>query len=162
MESTTSSPTNPAGFWIRLGGYIIDSIILLAITYVACRAIGFPTWLDILNANASTSGTTEPAALPPGTWETIALTAVLGTFYHAAFESSKWQATVGKKVLGLEVTDMNEDRINFLRAVGRYLTKFIIITVFPLAMALVGVNSRKRGIHDSIAGTMVLGRNGHT
>jgi len=130
------------------------------VTYAACIAIGFPTWLDILNANsaASASGSTEPAALPPGTWETIALTAIVGTFYHAAFESSKWQATVGKKILGLKVTDTDNNRISFLRAVGRYLPKFIIIAVFPIAMALVGVNARKQGIHDSIASTMVYGK----
>jgi len=36
-----------------------------------------------------------------------------GWLYSAYFESSEWQATVGKKVLNLKVTDLNGNRVTF-------------------------------------------------
>ncbi|MBX2847962.1 MAG: hypothetical protein KTR16_06570, partial [Acidiferrobacterales bacterium] len=39
-----------AGFWVRILSYIIDSLCLIVITYVASLAFGLPTFVDFLNA----------------------------------------------------------------------------------------------------------------
>ena len=41
--------------------------------------------------------------------------------YYAYCESSEWQATIGKKVLNLVVTDLHGNRISFGRAVRQRL-----------------------------------------
>src|SRR5205807_8935703 len=45
--------------------------------------------------------------------------------YHALMESSEWQATVGKKALGLVVTDMAGQIFIFSRSTVRQLGKII-------------------------------------
>jgi uncharacterized RDD family membrane protein YckC len=72
-------------------------------------------------------------------------------------ESSSWQATIGKKVLGLAVTDTEGRRISFGRASGRYFAKFVtnLIPLF-IGYILTGFTERKQAIHDMIAGCLVL------
>src|SRR5262245_43274473 len=45
--------------------------------------------------------------------------------YEAIMLSSEKQATLGKMVLGIAVTDLNGGRINFARATGRHFAKWI-------------------------------------
>ena len=57
------------------------------------------------------------------------LAATIGTFlgwaYFAGMESSERQATLGKSAMGIYVTDLNGQRITFLRATGRYFAKIL-------------------------------------
>ena len=50
---------------------------------------------------------------------------VIHWLYYSLLESSAWQATLGKKALGLEVTDLDGNRIGFGRATGRFFAKII-------------------------------------
>ena len=47
------------------------------------------------------------------------------SLYFAIMESSSRQATLGKMVLGIVVTDMDGKRISFGRALGRNLGKIV-------------------------------------
>ena len=73
--------------------------------------------------------------------------------YWASMESSPWQATLGKKALGIEVTDFAGRRISFARASGRYFGKIIFI-----GFILAGFTERKQALHDMIAGCLVVRR----
>jgi len=137
----------PAGFWIRLLAYVIDSIFILTIAFVACKILGLPTFIDLLGADTDFR--------PAGLGGTAALTTAISTFWHVIPESSKWQATIGKKILRLQVTDEADDRISFMQAIGRFIPKLAIIILFPIAMVAVGLTESKRGIHDFLAGTKV-------
>ena len=79
--------------------------------------------------------------------------------YFAGFESSSWQATPGKRVLNLVVTDLSGTRISFARATGRYFGKWVtgLIPVF-IGYILAGITERKQALHDMIASTLVLRR----
>jgi len=79
--------------------------------------------------------------------------------YFAGFESSSWQATPGKKVLNLVVTNLTGTRISFGRATGRYFSKWVS-ELIPLAIGyiLAGITERKQALHDMIASTLVLRR----
>jgi uncharacterized RDD family membrane protein YckC len=88
----------------------------------------------------------------------LVLASVLGSWlYYAYFESSDWQASVGKKVMNLIVTDLNGNRISFGRASGRYFAK-IISGLIPLGIGyiLAGVTEKKQALHDMIASCLVL------
>lgn len=147
MESNVALSSNSAGFWIRLVGYLIDSVVIIVPAIVISAVLGWPTALDVLQ-------NTSPQLLP-GTFKTGALTVILGILYHGIMESSKWQASIGKRVFGMTVSTMDGDRIGFIRASIRYLLKFLMIGLFPLILVVVGLNERKRGIHDFIADTRV-------
>jgi uncharacterized RDD family membrane protein YckC len=80
--------------------------------------------------------------------------------YHALMESSEWQATVGKRLLGLVVTDMAGQRVSFGRATGRHFAK-IITNMVPafIGYIMAGFTERKQALHDMLAGCLVLRRN---
>jgi uncharacterized RDD family membrane protein YckC len=85
---------------------------------------------------------------------------LLGTWlYFALLESSEWQGTAGKKVLGLIVTDMNGQRVTFMRATGRHFSK-IVTSFIPLGIgyAMAGFTQKRQALHDMIASCLVLRR----
>src|SRR6266480_1886396 len=85
---------------------------------------------------------------------------LLTWLYHAVLESSEWQATVGKRVLGLVVTDMAGQRVSFGRSTGRHFGK-IITNLVPVLIGylMAGFTEKKQALHDMIAGCLVLRRN---
>jgi uncharacterized RDD family membrane protein YckC len=89
--------------------------------------------------------------------------------YGAVLESSAWQATLGKRLLGLRVYGARGERIAFPQAVGRNLVKdgpFIVLG-FVSAGHLIGIallvahlivmhrSPLHHAIHDRIAATLV-------
>jgi uncharacterized RDD family membrane protein YckC len=82
---------------------------------------------------------------------------VVSWLYYALSESSSWQATLGKKILNLKVTDMSGQPISFGRASGRYFAK-IITGMIPLLIGYImaGFTEKKQAIHDMIASCLVL------
>jgi uncharacterized RDD family membrane protein YckC len=81
--------------------------------------------------------------------------------YHAWMESSEWQATVGKRALGLVVTDMAGQRVSFGRATGRHFAKIITNLVsfgIGLGYLMAAFTAKKQALHDMIAGCLILRR----
>jgi uncharacterized RDD family membrane protein YckC len=76
--------------------------------------------------------------------------------YFAASEGSAWQATPGKRLLGLRVRDMRGERVGFGRALIRHLTGAISWLTFNLGHAIAGWRRDRRALHDLLAGTQVL------
>jgi len=76
--------------------------------------------------------------------------------YYAAMESSSLQATLGKKALGLKVTDLQGARVGFLRASGRYWGKLISVISFGAGFAMIFFTRERQAFHDYVAGCVVL------
>jgi uncharacterized RDD family membrane protein YckC len=72
-------------------------------------------------------------------------------------ESSSWQATLGKKVLNLRVTDLYGAPVSFSRATGRHFGK-LITGLIPLGVGfmLAGLTERRQALHDMLASCLVL------
>ncbi len=81
---------------------------------------------------------------------------VLYWLYFAVFESSPRQATPGKMMLGLFVTDIHGRRLTFGRALGRTLSKILSQLFCWLGYILALFTVRSQALHDLIAGTLVL------
>lgn len=151
-----------AGFWLRFMAYLIDSLAL---------TIAFVAVIGILAAVTGVAGIirnihrdelspeTIPAMLIFFIFAIIAVTLVGTWLYHALMESSSWQATLGKRVLDLQVTDMAGQPISFGRASGRHFSK-IISGMIPLGIGfiLAGFTEKKQAIHDMLASCLVLRR----
>ena len=71
-------------------------------------------------------------------------------------ESSSWQATLGKKVLGLVVVDENGQRISLAKGIGRYFGKILSALIVLIGFIMVAFTEKKQGLHDMLAGTLVL------
>jgi hypothetical protein len=78
--------------------------------------------------------------------------------YSAGLESSPLQGTIGKRALGIGVTDEYGDRITFARGTGRHFAK--ILSFLPLGAGYLAAafTERSQGFHDKLAGTLVLDR----
>lgn len=87
----------------------------------------------------------------------ILLGLVASWLYEALMTSSSKQATVGKMVFGLVVTDTQGRRISFAHATGRFFAKFLSgpLTLM-IGFIMAGFTERKQALHDFVAGTYVL------
>ena len=73
-------------------------------------------------------------------------------------ESSSLQATLGKMIFGMKVTDLNGNRISFARATGRHFAKYLSSMILFIGYIMAGFTERKQALHDMIAGTLVIRR----
>ena len=148
MSTQTSYEFNEStkygGFWIRVGAYFVDLIVLL----IPNLLITF-----LLNTTTPVENEVDKAILD---MMSITFNIILWWVYSAVLQSSAWQATVGKKAVGLKVVDENGKRISFGRATGRYFASFISCLILGIGYMMVGWTSRKQGLHDMIAGTLVV------
>ena len=80
---------------------------------------------------------------------------VFSLLYFAGFESSKLQATPGKLVVGVRVTDAAGARIGIGRALGRTLGKVLSSIILTIGFIMAAFTDRKRALHDMLAGTLV-------
>jgi uncharacterized RDD family membrane protein YckC len=156
-ETSGQFSSDYAGFWIRLVANIIDSLILSVIAMVIIVPL-FVVMVLIMGA----MGSSDDASAAAGTifcclYCLIMILALVGQWlYFAWFESSKYMATPGKMLLGLIVTDMNGERLSFSKATLRYVAKILTNIVFYLGYIAIAFSSKKQGLYDMIAGTLVI------
>ena len=142
---------NYAGFWRRVGAYIIDAILLNIVASIITSELGIDNGMG-----AVMSGDPEAIAAASSVASTgTLLNVVIALAYFAGMESSSWQATLGKKVLGMVVTDLDGNRISLPRAIGRYFAKILSAIILLIGFIMVAFTEKKQGLHDMIAGTLV-------
>jgi len=151
----TRAPSQPvayAGFWLRLVAYIIDAIIL--------GMAGVIAFFPLFRANIHAFTTQNPwevyTSMSRPLFAIRLLALMLGWIYYASMESSSWQATLGKKILGLKVTDLTGNRITFARASGRFFGKILSGMILGIGFLMAGFTARKQALHDILAGCLVL------
>jgi uncharacterized RDD family membrane protein YckC len=132
-----------AGFWIRLAAMLVDGIILF-----------IP--LTILENLLLAERTGDPVTDLGVTLASLALSLGVHWAYRSAFHSSEWQATIGKRAVGIKVMDLQGRRITFAHATGRYFAEFLSGLTLGIGYVMAGISSRKQALHDEIAGTLVI------
>ena len=138
-----------AGFLIRLVAWFIDNIILSVISVILF--IPFFAFYPIFNPARFYTGLMD-------LWAIIALilSIIIPYLYYAGFESSSRQATIGKSVLGLIVTDTDGRRLTFGRATLRYIGRIVVGFTLGLGYLPIIFTEKKQGLHDFIADTVVI------
>lgn len=131
-----------AGFWIRLGATLIDTILLLVIT--TPLLVWIYGW-SYLSDDRLIHGPAEILI----SWVAPAVATVLFWLY--------WQASPGKMLLSLRVVDAGSGKtLSVGQAVARYVC--YIVSALPLCLGFIwiGVDRKKQGWHDKIAQTVVV------
>jgi uncharacterized RDD family membrane protein YckC len=156
MPSSAEAARKPtvryAGFWLRFLALVVDSVILgIGMAPIIYRPMASnvgtqPKPQDILNFYMSGS---------PQLWALLLLAQLIYWLYYASFESSAWQATPGKRLFGLFVTDLVGKRISFARATGRNFAKLLSQFIFFAGYLMAGFTARKQALHDFLAGCLV-------
>jgi uncharacterized RDD family membrane protein YckC len=151
-----------AGFWLRFLAYIVDIIILGIFEVPILIGLGMMMGLGAaIGSLPRHGGDPFETGFPPvffGFMSMFVLVTLMGGWlYHALLESSEWQATAGKRILGIYVTDMAGQRVSFARASGRHFAK-IISSLIPLGIGyiLAGFTEKKQAVHDMLASCLVL------
>lgn len=136
----------------------IDSVVLTALIFAVLLALGISATLQ--------TGTAEERHF---SWLGFGILIVLWIAYGALLESSAWQATVGKRLMGIRVYDSQGGRLGFGPAVLRSAVKdgpFLAVALLPasqilsllwLAAHLITIHSSPvyQAIHDHAADTWV-------
>ncbi len=86
----------------------------------------------------------------------LTLGILLNWFYFAGMESSRMQATWGKTLVGIAVTDLNGHKISFARATGRYFGKYISGIIVGIGFLMVCFTKKRQALHDMMAGCLVV------
>jgi uncharacterized RDD family membrane protein YckC len=152
-----------AGFWLRAVAYLLDALIVGVVTVPIIIGLAVATGLSAALGSMGESAGNDPAAIFATAgfvmFFSLLILILLGGLwlYYALLESSNWQGTVGKKALGLIVTDLEGRRVSFARATGRFFSR-LITGLVPLMIGyiLAGITAKKQALHDMIAGTLVL------
>jgi len=146
------------GFWIRLLAFIIDWVVLLILTWpLRLFLFGFMGGFHprIIVPNHPGMNPALGFMVAGGAFLGI-LRLFVGWLYWAGMQSSSYQATLGKMALGMKVTDLAGNRISFARATGRYFAKILSSMILFIGYFMIGFTERKQGLHDMLAGTLVL------
>lgn len=127
------------GFWPRVGAALIDSILAAVIIVPISRILlGSEAMLHWDNpANIMVNG------VLPG------IAVVLFWVYR--------QATPGKILIGAKIVDEKTGgKPSTGQLIGRYLAYYVSTIPMLLGLIWVGIDARKQGWHDKLAGTLVV------
>jgi uncharacterized RDD family membrane protein YckC len=141
----------------RLAAYLIDALILTAVSTVLAIAVGF-----VFISGASVSDDQETVNVSAGavvaTIVMVLLILLLILLYFPFFWARGGQ-TPGMALFGLRVVDdRTGGRIGWGTAGLRMLGMYVSSAVFYLGFIWILVDKRRRGFHDLIAGTVVVKR----
>ena len=160
LPSVAETSFRPAPFIPRTFAFLIDCAILLVpiaiIMLLSAASLELKGWWE----SADPESMRQQWVL----WnrhlhELLFLVALgLGWIYGAGFECSRWQATIGKRWMGLKVTDVHGERLSFLRASGRLAGKYL--SALPCFLGFISALFSSRGLawHDRLADTWVVRR----
>ena len=131
-----------AGFWIRVGAALIDTILMAVIIFPILSMIyGTEYWGN--------------SAIVIGTWDFLlnyvfpAIAVILFWVYKSA--------TPGKMLFGIKIVDEKSGgKLATWQLIVRYLGYYVSAIPLCLGLIWVGIDKRKQGWHDKIAGTLVV------
>ena len=132
------------GFWVRVGASLIDSLLVLAVT---------TPLVMFLYGHVSMDGGVESLTASSSN---LFINLVLPAAAIIIFWLTK-QATPGKMVFGAKVVDAETGApLSTGQAIGRYLGYYVAMLPFFLGFFWIGLDPRKQGWHDKLAGTVVI------
>jgi uncharacterized RDD family membrane protein YckC len=138
------------GFWIRFVAFIIDNVLIRVVVFPIGAVFGLG---GIALGGFGHGGFGLMHLFGGGV--IVLLTLVGSWLYEAAMESSSYQATLGKMIFGMKVTDLYGNRISFERATGRHFAKIISGMILCIGFIMAGFTERKQALHDMLASTLV-------
>jgi uncharacterized RDD family membrane protein YckC len=147
----------------RLAAHLIDvgfSLVPFALALVIGRTM-LETGIWVLKSSHTGA---DPRVMwagfgPVARWAVIFEFFVgMGLVYITLFHASPWQATFGKRIMGIYVASDKGERIGVLRSFGRGFIKFIL-SVFGgslISLITIAASQRRKALHDFVARTVVV------
>lgn len=154
-----------AGFWLRFAAFLIDSLVIGTISLL----FAIPLLLALVSAAELADISTPEELMELENLMRISFALgglvlfslfnlVFKWLYYAIFESSKYQGTLGKIAIGIQVTDYDGKRISFGKASGRYFARIITNMTMLIGYIIAGFTDKKQALHDMIASCIIAKR----
>jgi uncharacterized RDD family membrane protein YckC len=89
-------------------------------------------------------------------WASIGLPFVLWTIYATYMQSSDAMATLGKRAMGLVVTDSKGERLTMTQSFMRSGASLVSGILLGIGYLMQPFTEKKQTLHDLIAGTLVF------
>jgi uncharacterized RDD family membrane protein YckC len=150
MENETIQTTTVTygGFWRRVLAYLLDGFVITILTSIVIGLSGTSpeVWKSGYMASQDFFYFMHNAPLSYGVmW-----------LYYALMESSKYQATLGKMATEMIVTKEDGSKITFKDATVRFFSKILSCIILGIGFLMIIWNKKKQGLHDKLAGTIVV------
>ena len=136
---------NYAGFWVRLGATLIDTLLIIAVycimIYAAYGPEAFP---EVFEEDRPSRGSVDD----------------YGDLFNIFWILSFWyffQATPGKIAVKTKIVDAKTGGEPHMgQYIGRYFAYILSAIPFGLGFLWIAWDSRKQGWHDKLSGTVVI------
>ena len=142
IPATMGDITKYTGFWPRVGASLIDTIIIIVITFPIL--ISIYGW-EYFEGDSFVAGFADFIL----SW-VFPLIAIIAFWVYR-------QATPGKMVISARIVDAKTgDKPTFQQYIVRYIGYFVSSIPLGLGIFWVAWDKRKQGWHDKLAGTVVI------
>lgn len=146
----------PAGFVRRWVALFIDGLLLIIPLVVVVLIVAIPMGMTATQH-------TRPAEPQVGLVLLFYLLYFVTTaLYYTLQESSSYQATLGKRAMGIKVVDNEGNRLTFAHALGRWFSVSLSYLTFYVGFLMAAFTERKRTLHDMVSSTQVVDRYAYT
>ena len=164
MNSSQLAPATPpesafASLGSRIAAQFIDMVTALSILLAAGFSLrllrSFGLWTPTEGADPVSMW--HELGFAPKAGVIVAYIVSMGLFYFAFLESSSWQASIGKRLLSIHVTDVHGRRLRLPQSFGRAIAKcFLNVWIgFFLSILCIAASRRRQALHDFAARTVV-------
>lgn len=145
------APLEYAGFWLRVWAGMID-VVLEALVALLVTVI-----VDFVMRFTSPKFGLSPITARYVTGIAFIFVLALGSWLYRAFsESSRWHATLGKRVLGLQVLTSSGGQLSFGQATVRHFMKFLSLFTGTVGFMMAGWTRRRQALHDMPSDCIVV------
>ena len=149
-DSTTSTPiplsydTASAVVYATFGQRfsVIDSFVLSALQLVGFAAVG---GVGLLLEKSGIAADTAEAITGFGA---LGMFMVIAWAYYALMEASRWQATLGKRAVGIEVADIEGGYATWVQTSVRFVLRFVSGLILGMGYLLCLLTRRHQTLHD--------------
>ncbi len=150
----------PAPMGARIGAWLIDWLILF-LPLLLLFGIAYGIWYargPIEHRSAQAGSEEQEQLFQQMRYLALLVANGFAWLYAAGLESSPWQGTIGKQLMGLVVVEHTGHRISFARATGRHAARYLSALPLFLGFIMALFNAQRLTWHDRLSGTRVVKR----
>ena len=154
-----AAAARPAGFWARLGAYIIDRIFLSFVaTFIWDVIAGMMQWKMAPppdNMMTIQDVLAYLHSLGPLLYYQMLVLMACGLIYEVIFNGT-FGATLGKMAIGARIVRLDGSRLTYGIAATRWLCERLSDILLFAGYLFIAFREDKRALHDLLAGTRVI------
>jgi len=142
VKEEISYTAKAAGFWMRFWAFLLDLLIIGAITGILVKPV-----FKVIGLSVNDSTWYAPISI---------LSAVV-YFAYFVLMTKFFSQTLGKMVFGLKVVKDNGEKLDWMTVLFRELVgRFMSNMFFKIPYLIVIFTPRHKGVHDFVADTVVV------